>query len=77
MDNDLITVKVLINRVLFKPTLINIGCEYYSIVDKDFIMELWLPRVKIPLKPIIGFIKENTKEPWVEITEIVKFFIDI
>ena len=57
--------------------LINIGCEYYFIMDKDFVMELWLPRVKIPLKPIIGFIKENTKEPWVEITEIVKFFINI
>ena len=46
-------------------------------MDKDFITELRLPRVKIPLKPIIGFIKENTKEPWVEITEIVKFFINI
>ena len=46
-------------------------------MDKDFIMELRLPRVKIPLKLIIGFIKENIKEPWVEITEIAKFFIDI
>ena len=46
-------------------------------MDKDFIIELRLPRVKIPFKPITGFIKENTKEPWVEITEIVKFFIDI
>ena len=43
--------------------LINIGYEYYSIVDKDFITELRLPRVKIPFKPIIGFIKENIKEP--------------
>ena len=77
MDNNLIIVKVLINRVLFKPVLINIGCEYYSIMDKDFITELWFPRVKIPLKPIIGFIKENTKESWVEITEIIKFSIDI
>ena len=59
MDSDLITVKVLINRVLFKPTLINTGCEYYSIMDKDLITELRLPRVKIPLKPITGFIKEN------------------
>ena len=57
--------------------LINTGCECYSIVDKDLIMELRLPRVKIPPKPIISFIKENTKEPWVEITEIVKFSIDI
>ena len=77
MDGDSITVKVLINGVLFKPVLINIGCEYYSIVDKDLVTELRLPRVKIPLKPIIGFIKENTKEPWVEITEIAKFSIDI
>ena len=46
-------------------------------MDKDFITELRFPRVKIPLKPITGFIKENTKEPWVEITEIAKFFIDI
>ena len=46
-------------------------------MDKDFITELRLPRVKILLKPIINFIKENTKEPWVKITEIAKFFIDI
>ena len=77
MDNDLITVKVLINRVLFKPTLINISCKYYSIMDKDFITELRFPCVKIPLKPIIGFIKENTKEPRVEIIEIIKFFMNI
>ena len=63
MDGDLITVKVLINKVLFKPALINTGYEYYSIVDKDLITELRLPRVKIPPKPIISFIKENTKEP--------------
>ena len=77
MDGDSITVKVLINRVSFKPTLIDTGYECYFIVDKNLITELRLPRVKIPLKPIIGFVKENTKEPWVEITEIAKFFIDI
>ena len=77
MDNNSITVKVLINRVLFKPVLINTGYECYFIVDKDLITELWLSRVKISPKPIIGFIKENIKEPWVEITEIAKFFIDI
>ena len=77
MVNDLITVKVLINGVLFKPILINIGYKYYSIMDKNFITKLRLPFVKIPLKPIIGFIKENIKEPWLEITEIVRFFIDI
>ena len=77
MDGNLITVETLINGVLFKPTLINTGCKYYSIVDKDLITELQLPRVKIPPKPITGFIKENTKEPWVEITEIAKFSIDI
>ena len=73
----MITVKALINGLLFKPVLININCEYYSIVDKDFITELRLPRIKIPPKPITGFTKENTKEPWVEITEIAKFSIDI
>ena len=57
--------------------LINTGCECYFIVDKDFITELRLPRVKIPFKSIIGFVKKNTKELWVEIMEIVKFFIDI
>ena len=77
MDSNLITVKILINGVLFKPVLISTGCECYFIVDKDFITELRLPRVKIPLKPITGFIKENIKEPWVEITEIAKFSIDI
>ena len=77
IDNNLITVKVLINRVLFKSVLINTGCKYYFIMDKDLVMELWFPRVKIPPKPIIGFIKENIKEPWVEITEIAKFFINI
>ena len=77
MDSNSITVKVLINRVLFKPILINTDYKYYSIMDKHLITELRLPRVKIPLKSIIGFIKENTKEPWVEIIEIAKFFIDI
>ena len=77
MDSNSITVKTLINGVLFKPTLINTGYKCYSIVNKDLITELRLPRVKIPPKPIIGFIKKNTKEPWVEITEIAKFSIDI
>ena len=77
MDSDSITVKVLINGVLFKPALINTGYKYYSIVNKDLITELRLPRVKIPPKLITGFIKENTKEPWVEIIEITKFSIDI
>ena len=63
INNDLIIIKILINRVLFKPALININCEYYFIVNKDLIIELRLPHVKIPLKPIIGFIKENIKEP--------------
>ena len=77
MDSDSIMVKILINRVLFKPILIDIGYECYFIVDKNLIIELRLPRVKIPFKPITGFIKENIKEPWVEIMEIAKFFIDI
>ena len=77
MDSNLITVKTLINRILFKPTLINTNCKYYSIVNKDLITELRLPRVKIPPKPITGFIKKNIKKPWVEITEIAKFFINI
>ena len=77
MDGNLIIVEVLINRVLFKLMLIDIDCECYFIVDKDFVTELRFPRVKIPPKPITGFIKENIKEPWVEITEIAKFFIDI
>ena len=46
-------------------------------MNKKFITELRLPHIKIPPKPITGFIKENTKEPWVKITEIAKFFIDI
>ena len=46
-------------------------------MNKDLITELQLPRVEILLKPITGFIKENTKEPWVEITEIIKFSINI
>ena len=77
MDSNSITVKVLINRVSFKPVLINIGCEFYFIVNKDLITELRLSRVKIPLKLITGFIKENIKEPYVEIKKIIKFFIDI
>ena len=46
-------------------------------MDKNFIIKLRFPRVKIPPKPIIGFIEENTKEPGVEITKITKFFINI
>ena len=77
MDGNFITVEVLINRVLFKSTLINTGYKCHSIVDKNLITELRLPRVKIPLKPIIGFVKENAKEPGLKITKIVKFSIDI
>ena len=47
MDGDLIIVKVLINRVLFKFVLINTGCKCYFIVDKDFITELRFLCVKI------------------------------
>ena len=77
MDSNLITVEVLINGVLFKPTLINTGYKCYFIVNKNLITELRFPCVKIPPKSITGFIKKNTKEPWVEITEIAKFFVDI
>ena len=63
MDGNLITVKVLINGISFKPALINTGCECYSIINKDLITELRLLRIKILFKRIIGFIKENTKEP--------------
>ena len=77
MDNDLIIVKVLINRVLFKLVLINTSYKYYSIMDKDFIIKLWLPRIKIPPKLITSFIEENIKETRVKITKIVKFFINI
>ena len=77
MNSDLITVEVLINKVLFKFILINTGYKCYFIMNKDFIIKVWFPRVKIPLKPIIGFIKENIKEPRVEIIKITKFSIDI
>ena len=63
MNNNLITIKILINIISFKPVLINTNYKYYSIVNKDFITKLRLPRIKIPLKPIIGFIKKNIKEP--------------
>ena len=63
MDNNLIIVKGLIYKVSFKPVLINTGYKYYSIINKDLITELRFPRIKIPPKPIIGFIKENIKEP--------------
>ena len=65
------------NKGLFKPTLINMGYKYYSVMDKNLTTELRLKRVKIPPKPITGFIKENTKEPYVEITEITKFSMNI
>ena len=77
MDGNLITVEVLINRVLFKLILIDTGYKCYSILDKNLITELRLPRIKIPLKPITGFIKENTKEHRVKIIKIAKFSIDI
>ena len=63
IDNNLITVKILINKVLFKLILINTGYKYYSIMDRDLIIELRLPCIKIPPKLITGFIKENIKEP--------------
>ena len=63
MDSDLIIVEVLINEVLFKLIFINTGYKCYFIMDKNLITELRLPCIKITLKPIINFIKENTKEP--------------
>ena len=63
MDGNLITVKILINRVLFKPALIDISYKCYSIMDKDFITELRLPRIKIPPRLIMSFVKEIIKEP--------------
>ena len=77
IDSGSITVEILINKVLFKPTLININYKYYSIVDKNLITALRLLRIKILLKPIIGFIKENIKKPQVEIIKIAKFSINI
>ena len=77
INNNLITIKILINRVSFKSVLINTNYQYYSIMDKNLITELWLPRIKIPPKPITRFIKKNTKEPWVKITEIIKVSINI
>ena len=58
MDSDLIIVEILINGVLFKPVLINTGYKYYFIMNKDFIIELRLSRIKIRLKSITGFIKK-------------------
>ena len=46
-------------------------------MDKNLITELRLPRVKIPPKPITSFVKENIKKPWMEITGIIKFSINI
>ena len=46
-------------------------------MDKYLITKLRLPHMKIPLKPIIGFVQENTEEPGVEIIEIAKFSINI
>ena len=57
MNNNLITVEVLINEVLLKFVLIDIGYKYYFIVDKNLVTKLRLLRVKIPLKPITGFVK--------------------
>ena len=77
INGDLITVEILINGFLFKLILINTGCEYYSIMDKNLITKLRLQCVKIPPKPITGFVQENIKEPGVESIKIIKFSIDI
>ena len=63
MDGNLITVGILINGVLFKAILINIGYKYYSIVDKNLIVKLRLLSIKILPKLITGFVQENIKEP--------------
>ena len=63
MDNNLITVKIIINKILFKPILININYKYYFIIDKDFIIKLQFPRIKILLKLNIKFIEKNIQEP--------------
>ena len=77
MDKNLIAVDVLINGISFKPMLMNTGYKYYSIINKNFIIKLRLPRIKIPPKLITGFIKENIKKPGVKIIKIAKFSINI
>ena len=77
MHSSLITIEILINRILFETVLINTGYKYYSIINKDLVIELRFPRVKILPKPVTGFIKENIKELKVEIIKIIKFFINI
>ena len=58
MNSNLIIIKVLMNGVSIKPMLINTGCECYSIMNKNLIIKLQLPCVKILLKPIINFAKK-------------------
>ena len=65
------------NGVLFELVLIHTGCECYCIVNKNFDIELRLPRVTIPPKLIIGFVKENTNEPCLEIIKIIKLSVNI
>ena len=63
MDNNSITVETLINGVSFKPALINTGYECYSIVDKDLITELRLPRVKSRLNRLQALLKKTLRNP--------------
>ena len=64
---------VLVNREFFARSLVNTGCEIYSMVDAKFAAKCKLPRILIKPRTINGV---NGKTGW-KIKEVVYAELDI
>ena len=54
MEKDSILLSVLVNREFFARSLINTGCEIYSMVNAKFAAKCKLPRIQIEPRTING-----------------------
>ncbi len=73
MEKDSILLSVLVNREFFARSLINTGCEIYSMVNAKFAAKCKLPRIWIKPRIINGV---NRKTGW-KIEEVVYAELDI
>ena len=73
MEKDSILLLVLVNREFFARSLVDTGCEIYSMVDAKFAIKCKLPRIWIKPRTINGV---NGKTGW-KIEEVVYAELDI
>ena len=54
MEKDSVLLSVLVNREFFVCSLVDTGCEIYSMVDAKFAAKCKLPRIRIEPRIING-----------------------